>query len=265
MDVASVAKRARTENFPVASLLFPRRLRPHLRAIYGFARLVDILGDEAEGDRLAALDELEREVDACYGGEPTWPVMRVLEPTIREFSLPREPFLRLIEANRMDQRSSEYETWDDLREYCRHSADPVGRLVLGLLRLDREPELVAASDDVCTGLQLVNFLQDVPRDLELGRIYLPADDRRRFGVTVLDRPSPELTELLRFEAERARELLSGGRILQARIGGRVGRAVGLFARGGLAALEALEGARWDIFTQRPRPSRTRLALAAFAR
>jgi squalene synthase HpnC len=265
MDVASVAKRARTENFPVASLLFPRRLRPHLRAIYGFARLVDILGDEVEGDRLAALDELEREVDACYGGEPTWPVMRALAPTIHEFSLPREPFLRLIEANRIDQRVSEYETWDDLREYCRHSADPVGRLVLGLLRLDREPELVAASDDVCTGLQLVNFLQDVPRDLELGRIYLPADDRRRFGVTVLDRPSPELTQLLRFEAERARELLAGGRLLRARIGGRVGRAVGLFARGGLAALDALEGARWAIFTQRPRPSRTRLALAAFAR
>jgi squalene synthase HpnC len=263
MDVASVAERARTENFPVASLLFPRRLRPHLRAIYGFARLVDILGDEIEGDRLAALDELEREVDACYGGEPTWPVIRVLERTIREFSLPREPFLRLIEANRMDQRSSEYETWDDLREYCRHSADPVGRLVLGLLRLDREPELVAASDDVCTGLQLVNFLQDVPRDLELGRIYLPAEDRGRFGVAALDRPSPELTELLRFEARRARELLSGGRILQARIGGRAGRAVGLFARGGLAALEALERARWDVFTQRPRPSRTRLALAAF--
>jgi squalene synthase HpnC len=263
MDVASVAERARTENYPVASLLFPRRLRPHLRAIYGFARLVDILGDEVEGDRLAALDELEREVDACYGGEPTWPVMRVLEPTIREFSLPREPFLRLIEANRMDQRSSEYETWDDLREYCRHSADPVGRLVLGLLRLDREPELVAARDDVCTGLQLVNFLQDVPRDLELGRIYLPAEDRGRFGVAALDRPSPELTELLRFEARRARELLSGGRILQARIGGRAGRAVGLFARGGLAALEALERARWDVFTQRPRPSRTRLALAAF--
>jgi squalene synthase HpnC len=265
MDVASVAKRARTENFPVASLLFPRRLRPHLRAIYGFARLVDILGDEVEGDRLAALDELEREVDACYGGEPTWPVMRVLEPTIQEFSLPREPFLRLIEANRIDQRVSEYETWADLREYCRHSADPVGRLVLGLLRLDRERELVAASDDVCTGLQLVNFLQDVPRDLELGRIYLPADDRRRFGVTALDRPSPELTQLLRFEAERARGLLAGGRLLQARIGGRVGRAVGLFSRGGLAALDALEGARWDIFTQRPRPSRTRLALAAFAR
>src|SRR5437867_10310681 len=115
MDVTSVARRARTENFPVASLLFPRRLRPHLRAIYGFARLVDILGDEVEGDRLTALDELEREVDACYSGEPTWPVMRVLQPTIQEFSLQRGPFLRLIEANRMDQRISEYEAWDDLR------------------------------------------------------------------------------------------------------------------------------------------------------
>jgi squalene synthase HpnC len=265
MDVASVARRARTENFPVASLLFPSRLRPHLRAVYGFARLVDILGDEVAGDRLAALDELEREVDACYSGEPDWPVMQVLQPTIREFSLPREPFLRLIEANRMDQRISEYETWGDLREYCRHSADPVGRLVLGLLRLDREAELVAASDDVCTGLQLVNFLQDVPRDLELGRVYLPAEDRRRFGVTVLDRPNPELTRTLEFEAVRARELLAPGRLLQSRIGGRVGRAVGLFARGGLAALDALERAQWDIFTQRPRPSRTRLALAAFAR
>jgi squalene synthase HpnC len=265
MDVAAVARRTRTENFPVASLLFPRQLRPHLRAVYGFARLVDILGDEHEGDRLAALDELEDEVDACYSGTPTWPVMVVLQPTIREFSLPREPFVRLIEANRMDQRISEYETWDDLREYCRHSADPVGRLVLGLLRLDDDEELVAASDDVCTGLQLVNFLQDVPRDLELGRVYMPADDRRRFGVTLLDRPGPELTELLRFEAARARGLLDRGQVLHSRIGGRVGRAVGLFARGGLAALDALERAGWDVFTQRPRPSRTRLALAALAR
>jgi squalene synthase HpnC len=265
MDVAAVARRARTENFPVASLLFPRSLRPHLRAIYGFARLVDILGDEIEVDRLAALDDLEHELDACYTGEPTWPVMRVLQPTIREFSLSREPFVRLIDANRMDQSVSEYETWDDLREYCRYSADPVGRLVLGLLRRDGEPELVAASDEVCTGLQLVNFLQDVPRDLELGRVYLPVEDRRRFGVSELDRPSPELLELLRFEAARARGLLLAGRLLRVRIGGRVGRGVGLFARGGLAALDALETAHWDVFTQRPRPSRTRLARAALSR
>ena len=265
MDVAVVARRSRTENFPVASVLFPRRLRPHLRAVYGFARLVDMLGDELAGDRAAALDELERELEACYSGEPSWPVLRALAPTIHEFSLPREPFLRLIEANRMDQSIAEYETWNDLKEYCRHSADPVGRLVLGLLRLDREPDLVAASDDVCTGLQLVNFLQDVPRDLDLGRIYLPLEDRRRFGVTVLDRPSPELLELLRYEATRARRLLAAGRTLQEGIGGRMGRAVGLFARGGLAAIDALESARWDVFTRRPRPSRTRLALAALTR
>src|SRR5437867_10011855 len=264
-SVASVAARASGENFPVASLLFPRPLRPHLRRVYGYCRLVDILGDESEGDRLELLDELEREVDACYGGTPTWPVLRELAPTIREFEVPREPFLRLIEANRIDQRVSEYKTWADLKWYCVHSADPCGRLVLGLLRRAGDPELVAASDDVCTGLQLVNFLQDVPRDLDLGRIYLPLEDRRRFGVTVLDRPSPELLELLRYEATRARALLAAGRTLQERIGGRMGRAVGLFARGGLAALDALEAAHWDVFTQRPRPSRARLARAALAR
>jgi squalene synthase HpnC len=266
VDPAVVAARARTENFPVASLLFPRALRPHLRAVYGFARLVDILGDEAEGDRLALLDELEGEVDACYGdGSPTWPVMRQLRPTIREFDLPREPFLRLIEANRMDQRITEYPTWGDLEHYCVHSADPVGRLVLGLLRRADDAELVAASDDVCTGLQLVNFLQDVPRDLALGRVYLPVEDRRRYDVTVLDAPNEHLTRLLRFEADRARGLLARGQLLRERIGGRVGRAVGLFARGGLAALEALEDAGWDIFTRRPRPSRLRLAREALRR
>ena len=262
VEPAHVAARAKTENFPVASLLFPRALRPHLRAVYGFARLVDILGDEYEGDRLAILDELERELEACYEGEPTWEVMRALQPTIREFGLPREPFLRLIECNRIDQRKHEYETWDEVLWYCDHSADPVGRLVLGLLRLADDDELVGASDDVCTGLQLVNFLQDVPRDLALGRIYLPAEDRRRFEVSVLDRPNAPLAALLRFEAARARGLLGAGRILRERIGGRIGRAVGLFARGGLAALDVLEEAGWDIFTQRPRPSRLRLAREA---
>src|SRR5512133_1737538 len=265
LDVASVAKRARGENFPVASLAFPRELRPHIRALYAYARLVDILGDELEGGaeaRLGALDELEREVDSAYRGAATWPVLVELQPTIREFDLPREPFLRLIEANRMDQRVSEYETWEDVKHYCVHSADPCGRLVLGVLRRADDSETVALSDDVCTGLQLVNFLQDVPRDLALGRVYLPAEDRRRFGVSSLDRPSDELRTLLRFEAERAATLLRVGDLLRARIGGRLGRAVGLFARGGLAALEALEDANWDVFTRRPKPSRARLAREA---
>jgi squalene synthase HpnC len=262
MEVADVAARAAGENFPVGSILFPRGLRPHVRALYCYARLVDELGDAYDGDRLAALDELEAQVVQAFDGEPSWPVLRNVQPTIREFELPREPFLRLIDANRIDQRVAAYETWDDVKHYCVHSADPCGRLVLGVIRRLDDAELVAASDSVCTGLQLVNFLQDVPRDLELGRVYLPAEDLRRFGEPALDRPSDELRELLRFEAERAAALLRAGDVLRAQIGGRLGRAVGLFARGGLAALEVLEAANWDVFTQRPKPSRARLAREA---
>jgi squalene synthase HpnC len=265
LDVESVAKRARGENFPVASLAFPRELRPHIRALYAYARLVDILGDELEGGpdaRLAALDDLERQVDAAYAGTATWPVLIELQPAIREFDLPREPFMRLIEANRIDQRISEYETWEDLKHYCVHSADPCGRLVLGVLRRLDDGEAVALSDDVCTGLQLVNFLQDVPRDLALGRVYLPAEDRHRFGVGELDRPSEPLRRLLEFEAGRARALLAAGDPLGRRIGGRTGRAVTAFARGGMAALEALERADFDVFSGRPKPSRMRLARTA---
>src|SRR5690349_12617643 len=197
MEVAEVAARAAGENFPVGSVLFPRALRPHVRALYCYARLVDELGDAYDGDRMAALDELESQVALTFDGEPTWPVLRNVQPTVREFALPREPFERLIQANRMDQNIAEYLTWEELRHYCVHSADPCGRLVLGVLgRLDDEA-LVFASDSVCTGLQLVNFLQDVPRDLALGRVYLPREDRVRFGSPALDRPSDELRSLLR--------------------------------------------------------------------
>ena len=133
------------------------------------------------------------------------------------------------------------------------------------LRSLSSAELVKLSDDVCTGLQLVNFLQDVPRDLALGRTYLPAEDRACFGVTELAEPNPQLTQLLRYEANRARILLGSGEELGRRLGGRAGRGVAVFARGGLAALEALERADWDIFNGRPRPSRARLALAAIPR
>ena len=265
LDIASVERRARGENFPVASLAFPRELRPHIRALYSYARLVDILGDELEGGpeaRLEALDELAREVEAAYHGAATWPVLVEVQPTIREFDLPREPFLRLIEANRMDQRIADYETWADVKRYCVHSADPCGRLVLGVLRRLDDSEAVELSDDVCTGLQLVNFLQDVPRDLALRRVYLPAEDRRQFGVTGLNRPNEPLRRLLAFEAERARGLLGSGEPLGRRLGGRTGRAVTAFARGGLAAVEALERANFDVFSGRPKPSRVRLARTA---
>ena len=224
LAAARIDARARGENFPVASLLAPAWARSHLRAIYGFARLADTLGDEAPGDRLALLDELERELD----GPPETEVMRRLHATIEARSLPIEPFRRLIEANRIDQRKARYETWDEVREYCTYSADPVGRLVLGVYgRLD-EPALVEMSDAVCTGLQLVNFLQDPPRDLELGRVYLPQEDLRRFSVAEdeLAGPSSErFRSLARFESERARSLLSRGFPLAHALGGRPGRSV----------------------------------------
>jgi squalene synthase HpnC len=254
LAAAAIDARARGENFPVASLLAPRWARPHLRALYGFARLVDNLGDEAEGDRRALLDELERELE----GPPRTDVMRRLHETIDACALPREPFARLIRANRIDQEKSRYETWDDVKEYCTYSADPVGRLVLGIYGRAAEPALVSWSDDVCTGLQLVNFLQDPPRDLALGRVYLPQESLRRFHVLDAELAGPlseRLVALFRFEAARAERLLQSGFPLARALGPSVGRSVALFARGGLETLRALERARWDVFSSRPAPTR----------
>jgi squalene synthase HpnC len=267
LSAEQIAARAARENFPVVSILAPRAARPHLRAVYGFARLVDNLGDEAGGDRNALLDELERELE----GSPTTEIMRRVHETIAACRLPKEPFRRLIEANRIDQVKSRYETWEHVREYCTYSADPVGRLVLGVYGRAGEPELVAMSDSICTGLQLVNFIQDPPRDLALGRVYLPQESLRRFGVADEDLVGPltaEIAALLRFEGERARTLLEAGLPLAKALGGRPGMSVALYARGGLAALDALERAGWDVFSSRPAPTRwtfARLALQELAR
>jgi squalene synthase HpnC len=267
LAVERIDARTSGENFPVVSVLAPRWARPHLRAVYGFARLVDNLGDEAAGDRNALLDELERELE----GPPRTDVMRRLQATIAARGLSREPFTRLIEANRIDQRKSRYESWEEVREYCTYSADPVGRLVLGIYGRDGDPELVSMSDSICTGLQLVNFLQDPPRDLALGRVYLPQESLRRFDVSDRDLAGP-LTErivgLLRFESQRARELLEAGLPLRLALGGRPGMSVALYARGGLAALDALEEAGWDVFSSRPAPTHwtfARLALRELIR
>jgi len=258
LSLEAIDARASGENFPVASLLAPPEARPHLRALYGFARLVDTLGDEADGDRARLLDELERELE----GPPRTRSMQRLHATIEACRLPREPFARLIEANRIDQRTTRYERWPELRTYCSYSAEPVGRLVLGIYGRADDPDLASRSDDVCTGLQLVNFIQDPPRDLALGRVYLPQEDLRRFSVVDDDLAGPaseRVASLLRFEAERARPLLERGFALSAALGGRAGRSVALFARGGLAALDALEQAGWDVFSRRPAPSRAALA------
>jgi squalene synthase HpnC len=259
---AAIRARSRTENFPVASRLLGRRARADLFAIYDFARLVDELGDSAEGDRLAALDWAEGELDRALQGAAEHPVFTALQPAIRSRALPRGPFARLIEANRVDQRVSRYRTWDELRGYCRLSADPVGELVLGVFGA-ADPPRIALSDSICTGLQLTEHLQDVVEDHARGRIYMPLEDLERFGVGEADLlaagASPALDALVAFELERARSLLRAGVPLVDEVPRRAGLAVAGFIAGGLAALAAIERAGHDVSSGPPHAGRALFA------
>jgi squalene synthase HpnC len=261
---SAVMARAETENFTVASRLLPRHARSHLLAIYGFARLVDELGDSVPGDRLAALDWLEQELDRAYDGRAQHALLTRLEPTLRECSLRREPFVRLIEANRVDQRVSRYETWEELRGYCRLSADPVGELVLSVLGL-ATPARVALSDSICTGLQLTEHCQDVAEDFAAGRVYLPAEDLARFGCApaelALKHAGQPLREVIAFEVARARGLFADGAPLVGQLRGRPGLAVASFLAGGRAALDAIERAGWDVLAGPPHAGGSRRLLA----
>jgi squalene synthase HpnC len=260
-------EKAGRENFTVASFLLPTRDRRHLLAVYGFARLVDDAGDEAAGDREALLDELEADLGRAYDGRPSHPLMRQLAPTVRERALPREPFLRLIEANRQDQRVARYETFDDLVRYCHLSANPVGELVLRVFGA-ATPERIAASDAVCTGLQLAEHWQDVGEDYARGRIYVPLEDLRRFGVEEEDlggdRATPAFRELMAFEVERAWGLLDRGVPLVASLRGRQRLAVAGYVGGGRAALDAVERSGFEVLAEPPRATR-RARVAAVAR
>jgi squalene synthase HpnC len=260
----AVMARAGGENFPVASRVLPRRVRAHLLAIYGFARLVDQLGDAGEGDRLHALDSLEEDLDRAFEGRATHPLLQRLSQTITDCSLTREPFVRLIEANRMDQRVSRYETWEELRGYCALSADPVGELVLRVFGV-ATPELIGYSDSICTALQLIEHSQDVAEDLRAGRVYLPAEDLRRFGCTIEELADAHAGEPLRgvigFEVERARRLLAEGTPLVGELRGRARFAVAAFLAGGLAALGAIERAGFDVLAGAPTASSRRRLFA----
>ncbi len=262
---AAVMARAQSENFPVAGRFLGRRLRRHLLAVYGFARLVDELGDSFAGDRLVALDWLEGDLDRAYRGEAEHPLLRALQPTLRECALSREPFARLIEANRIDQRVRRYETWEQLRAYCAHSANPVGELVLGVFG-QATPARVALSDEICTALQLTEHCQDVAEDLARGRVYLPAEDLARFGCTFADladlHVGAPLRATLAFECARARELFARGAPLIDELRGlRARLAVTAFIAGGRAAIDAISRADYDVLAGPPRVGATRRALA----
>jgi squalene synthase HpnC len=262
----AVMARARSENFSVASRLLPRRARAHLLVVYGFARLVDELGDSAPGDRLAALDWLEADLDRAYQGRAEHPLLTRLQPTLRECALPREPFVRLIEANRVDQRVSRYRSWEELRAYCGLSADPVGELVLRVFDSATQAR-IALSDSICTALQLIEHCQDVAEDFAAGRIYLPAEDLQRFGCTEADlvgggvsapaSGSEPLRAVIAFEVARARQLMATGAPLLDELRGRKRLAVAAFLAGGRAAADAIERTGFDVLGGPPTAGRSR--------
>lgn len=244
------------ENFPVVTLLLPKRLRQHFYNVYAFCRWADDLGDEsgsvAQGRAL--LDWWQLELDRCYQGEVSHPVFVALLPTIRHFGLQKSLFDDLISAFVQDQSVTRYETFVQLEDYCRRSANPVGRIVLALCdRLNRENAVL--SDRICTGLQFANFWQDVARDYEIGRIYLPKEDRDQFGVSdrmmELRRSTPEFRALLRFEVERARGFLLAGQPLVGKMPGRLKFDIDLFVRGGLMILRAIERIDYQVWERRP--------------
>ncbi len=260
-SVSDVMGQARSENFPVASRVLPRRIRPHLLAVYGFARLVDDIGDEAPGDRLVQLDWAERELERAMLGTAEHPVFKTLGVSIAALGLPLAPFKDLIEANRRDQVVSRYQTFEELQEYCMLSAAPVGRLVLLILGCS-SPERVARSDRVCVGLQLVEHLQDVAEDHAMGRVYLPAESLAEAGCDperlVAESERPALCRAVAREVERARELLAEGGPLAASLPLRARLAVAAFAAGGAAALDSIERVSFDVVAHRCRPRPTRL-------
>lgn len=259
-----VLAKAADENFAVAPGFLPAQLRADLGAIYGFARFVDDIGDETSVgacDRLAMLDLVDNDLTTLFaGGRPELAPLQGLVEPVRAGRMPETPLRRLVQANRLDQQADSYQTFDDLRGYCALSADPVGRLVLAAIGLDT-PDRVALSDQVCTGLQLVEHWQDVAEDRARGRVYLPQQDMRRFGVTDGDlraaHASAALKALLAFEVSRARELLAAGPPLVAGVPGRAKIAIAGFVAGGRAALRAIEAVDFDVLPGAPKPRKTR--------
>ena len=260
-------EREESENFPVALRILPQRHRSDLHAVYAFARTVDELGDSASGDRTALLLDFDAALGELWkGGDPTHPVLRRLRPTVHAHDLPAEPFHRLVEANLQDQRITRYPTFEDLVGYCRLSADPVGRIVLGIFEAT-DPTLVSLSDKVCTALQLLEHCQDVAEDRRSGRVYLPQRELEQYGVAEadLDRDAatPELAALMGFQVDRAAHLLAQGRPIVGGLHGWARVCVAGFVAGGAATATALRRADGDVLAHSPRPSRAGTAARLF--
>ncbi|MBZ5646651.1 MAG: squalene synthase HpnC [Acidobacteriia bacterium] len=261
------------ENFSVATWFLPSKLRLHFYSLYAYCRISDDLGDEV-GDpaqSLALLDQWEQELNACYEGEPRHPVFVALRETVHACDIPKHEFSDLLTAFRQDQTVTRYETFDHLLGYCRYSANPVGHLVLYACGY-RDAERQQLSDRTCTALQLANFWQDVTVDYAKGRIYLPLESLRKFGVSEGDiaqrRATPQFLELMRFEVSRARAWFESGLPLAKKVDRDLAIDIELFSRGGQEILNAIERQSYDVLKGRPVISKSRklwLVLRAAAR
>ena len=248
--------RTHYENFPVVSLLLPRRLARHFYPLYAWCRWADNLADETGGGAhaLTLLRWWREELERCYAGCPKHPITIALRPTIDRFGLPKQLFLDLLFAFEQDQLVHYYQTFAQLLDYCRGSANPVGRLVLYVCETFNEENAVY-SDRICTALQLTNFWQDVCRDLELGRVYLPEEDRQRFGYSDTELRqrlfTVEFRELLQFQVERTRDLFYRGMPLLERVPPEIRIDIDLFVQGGLTTLRKIEEVNYNVWDFRP--------------
>jgi squalene synthase HpnC len=258
------------ENFSVATWFLPRRLRQHFYNVYAYCRISDDLGDEVGNPQqsLELLDQWEGQLNSCYAGLPRHPVFVALRETVEQFAIPKYEFSDLLVAFRQDQTVSRFETFDDVLGYCRYSANPVGHLVLYLCGYS-DTGLQQLSDYTCTALQLANFWQDVFVDYGKGRIYLPLEDLRRFGVTGDDiahrRATQKFVAMMKFEVERAREWFAKGLPLVKMVSKELAIDIELFSRGGQEILNAIERQGFDVLTSRPvisKPRKMMLVLRA---
>jgi squalene synthase HpnC len=253
------------ENFSVATWFLPARLRQHFYNVYAYCRISDDLGDEVGNAQqsLELLDQWEAELNACYTGSPRHPVFVALTETVNQFGIPRHEFSDLLTAFRQDQTIARYETFSDLLGYCRYSANPVGHLVLYLCGCS-DSERQQLSDYTCTALQLANFWQDVAVDYAKGRIYLPLEDLRKFGVAVEDiahgHATPQFLAMMKFEVERAREWFRRGLPLAKKVDRELAIDIELFSRGGQEILNAVERHGFDVLRKRPTISKGRKLL-----
>ena len=262
--------RSHYENFSVATWFLPGRLRQHFCNVYAYCRISDDLGDEVgdTGAALALLDQWEAELNACYDGHPKHPVLVALAETVETFNIPKHEFSDLLRAFRQDQTITRYERFDDLLGYCRYSANPVGHLVLYLCGYS-DAERQQLSDFTCTALQLANFWQDVSADYAKGRIYLPIESLRRFGMSEEDiasnRNTQAFREMMKFEVERARQWFHRGLPLVEKVDRELAIDLELFSRGGQEILNSIERQNFAVLGERPAISKLRkLALVARA-